>query len=517
VKPRAASVGSSNSSTSTSTSTSTSPNTSTSISTSITSAPKLPSLLSRTKSWWTKNNKSAGISKKEPAACSSPSSILDQDRYTAVVNQAKTLLATGAITANEYTELVNTFDRHLGSSATSSPSASPSPSSSNPSSGGGGAFAAYKREVLPKAAASRQGATVLLDPEAKAEAQRTWLAHALGSHFSAFYKLGKETQDALVGAMEMKIHRAEGGRALMVQGEEGDKMFVIGTGNFDVLVSGNTSSIAKPDAFGEISGELSVAVATLGPGSVCGEIGLLFSSPRNATISLQKEFSTATLYCISRDSFNTAMGKSSKADVLALLKKQFASDPKSRRHGGGGQQIASSEKKSSAEQEKQRRLPDENSRRNRIATPGNLAISDDSVEAPNFAMARSLQESDAALLALHRMAGSCALHRRGSFLNTTTGKRVLDPPTLWRWAIKKIIFQAAVKKTTAFLDSSQTGDLQELFAKAPSPVLVVGRDWDDWLGKEIAILTNKLKNNDIDQTTFDRRVALLEARWSENV
>ena len=68
-----------------------------------------------------------------------------------------------------------------------------------------------------------------------------------------------------------------------------------------------------------------------------------------------------------------------------------------------------------------------------------------------------------------------------------------------------------------FLDRSQTGDLQELFAKAPTPVLVVGRDWDDWLGKEIAILTNKLKNNDIDQTTFDRRVALLEARWSENV
>ena len=81
------------------------------------------------------------------------------------------------------------------------------------------------------------------------------------------------------------------------------------------------------------------------------------------------------------------------------------------------------------------------------------------------------------------------------------------------WAIKKVIFQAAVEKTTAFLEKRQG-----TAARIPTcPVSTVGRDWDDWLDKEIEVLTGKLDDGIIDQAIYDRRVSLLEARWSENV
>ena len=101
------------------------------------------------------------------------------------------------------------------------------------------------------------------------------------------------------------------------------------------------------------------------------------------------------------------------------------------------------------------------------------------------------------------------MHRRGSFFNSV-GEHRTDSAALWKWAIKKVIFQVAVGKTRAFLERRHSQG-------TPRPVPVAGRDWDDWLDKEISVLSGRLDAKEIDQATFDRRVALLEARWSQNV
>ena len=180
------------------------------------------------------------------------------------------------------------------------------------------------------------------------------------------------------------MHLDEGGRR---------RLYVChGTGNFDVLVSGIVNR--ESDGFAaEITGQLTVRVATLGQRYSwrC----LLFSAARNATVVLREDETSATVWRIHRDDFNYALRDDENASHLEQLKKQFACDPKSRRHGGGLQKIALASQKS-PDQEMKLVFTDGKRGPRRIATPGQLVISDDSVNAPDFDTIRSLQESDAA-------------------------------------------------------------------------------------------------------------------------
>ena len=123
-------------------------------------------------------------------------------------------------------------------------------------------------------------------------------------------------------------------------------MYMVGTGFFDVFVDGTL-------------------VNTLGPGSLFGELALLFAAPRNATIILKKDEeeeeeetssdeddepemigpTTNVLWRIHRDIFTKIMeADPSDQGAFEDLKRQFATNARSRRHEKKSQKRGSVEK-----------------------------------------------------------------------------------------------------------------------------------------------------------------------------
>ena len=121
---------------------------------------------------------------------------------------------------------------------------------------------------------------------------------------------------------------------------------MVGTGFFDVFVDGTL-------------------VNTLGPGSLFGELALLFAAPRNATIILKKDEeeeeeetssdeddepemigpTTNVLWRIHRDIFTKIMeADPSDQGAFEDLKRQFATNARSRRHEKKSQKRGSVEK-----------------------------------------------------------------------------------------------------------------------------------------------------------------------------
>jgi len=106
-------------------------------------------------------------------------------------------------------------------------------------------------------------------PAQKTRGEQTWLSHSLATHFSTYDELHESTKRAWVEAMEKT--NVVAGTKVMEQGDtSGNYMYIVGTGFFDVYVDGQL-------------------VNTLGPGSLFGELALLFAAPRNATIVLKKD------------------------------------------------------------------------------------------------------------------------------------------------------------------------------------------------------------------------------------
>lgn len=81
------------------------------------------------------------------------------------------------------------------------------------------------------------------------------------------------------------------GESVVTEGEPGDLFYVIGTGSLEVRVGGE-------------------AVRTLGPGQWFGELALLRSSPRTATVS---SLSPCRLWAVGRESFLGAVGRSTES------------------------------------------------------------------------------------------------------------------------------------------------------------------------------------------------------------
>ena len=109
-------------------------------------------------------------------------------------------------------------------------------------------------------------------PGEKSKAEQNWLSHSLATHFSSFDDLHEHTRDKWVDAMEKTDIAA--GTKIMEQGDvDGSYMYIVGTGFFDVYVTGKL-------------------VVSLGPGSLFGELALLFAGKNNVTCSntVQLEF-----------------------------------------------------------------------------------------------------------------------------------------------------------------------------------------------------------------------------------
>jgi hypothetical protein len=122
-------------------------------------------------------------------------------------------------------------------------------------------------------------------PLRRAEASATVAIEALDTltAIDMFAALQPAVQEAL--AREAGFVDADAGEAVVVEGETGDRMFVIADGTVEVTRQGTR-------------------VATLGPGDLFGEIALLANRPRIATVT---PLETCRLLTLDRSGFFNAM------------------------------------------------------------------------------------------------------------------------------------------------------------------------------------------------------------------
>lgn len=101
-----------------------------------------------------------------------------------------------------------------------------------------------------------------------------------------FSALDDKEKSIVVDAME-EI-KSQKGEVIIKQGEEGDKLYVVGSGTLKCykLFKGNAE-----DTY----------LKTFQPGEAFGELALLYNAPRAATIIADED---CTLYGLDRDTFN---------------------------------------------------------------------------------------------------------------------------------------------------------------------------------------------------------------------
>ena len=90
------------------------------------------------------------------------------------------------------------------------------------------------------------------------------LKKCLQEKFFLFKELDSESQSKMIDAMS-KVDSVELRQVIMNQGDEGDFMYVIESGSYEVSVDGSK-------------------VASLRKGEIFGELALLYQCPRAATI-----------------------------------------------------------------------------------------------------------------------------------------------------------------------------------------------------------------------------------------
>lgn len=129
----------------------------------------------------------------------------------------------------------------------------------------------------------------------KTPEQSELIRSALVGNF-IFAGIGEEEINLLVNAM--KIEQVEKGQVIITEGDEGDFFYIIGSGSFTVI-KGKT------------------VVITLKPGQGFGELALMSSTPRVATVRAE---STATLFSLDRDTFRFILATSSAAKSAMITK-----------------------------------------------------------------------------------------------------------------------------------------------------------------------------------------------------
>jgi len=94
------------------------------------------------------------------------------------------------------------------------------------------------------------------------------------------------------------------GQEIIRQGDEGDSLYIIADGSVDVHV-------ARPDATGKLQpNDRGPKVVSLGTGALFGELALMYTAPRAATVVVGT--STAKLWALDREPFKMLLMKSSQ-------------------------------------------------------------------------------------------------------------------------------------------------------------------------------------------------------------
>mmetsp|Transcript_2407 Transcript_2407/g.4345 ORF Transcript_2407/g.4345 Transcript_2407/m.4345 type:complete len:1062 (+) Transcript_2407:50-3235(+) len=125
----------------------------------------------------------------------------------------------------------------------------------------------------------------------------------ISTNFLFAHMTNKQKKDA-VSCMEKVA--CNSGDAIIKQGEEGDKFYIVDSGTFDVLVRDD-------------EGVMQTVFQYETPGSAFGELSLMYGKPRAATVSAT---SKGVLWAINRIAFRACMLKrNSHMDLIAVLKR----------------------------------------------------------------------------------------------------------------------------------------------------------------------------------------------------
>ena len=114
------------------------------------------------------------------------------------------------------------------------------------------AAAKARRLVVSDVGGFERDASFVCPKFDQTENQTTFLTKALTDNFFMFVDLEASNKTDMVGAMKMQNNKK--GDELMRQGDTGDQMYVVESGNFDILVNGNVvKTSGKSDVIGELA------------------------------------------------------------------------------------------------------------------------------------------------------------------------------------------------------------------------------------------------------------------------
>lgn len=117
-----------------------------------------------------------------------------------------------------------------------------------------------------------------------------------------FGHLDSAALDDIVNAFQEVTKPA--GQDVIKQGEEGDCLYIINEGEVDVYV-------ARPGPNGDIKpGDRGPKVVSLGSGALFGELALMYSAPRAATVSIKS--ATCKLWQLDREPFKKLLAQQSQ-------------------------------------------------------------------------------------------------------------------------------------------------------------------------------------------------------------
>lgn len=146
----------------------------------------------------------------------------------------------------------------------------------------------YKKPIYPKDDATKNKILQIIRSNEK---MQVLFGHLVGAAL-----------DDIVNAFREFV--ATKGEDVIQQGAEGDCLYIVDEGQVDVFV-------ARPGPHGELkAGDKGSKVVTLGSGALFGELALMYSAPRAATVSIASE--TCKLWRLDREPFKMLLAKNSQ-------------------------------------------------------------------------------------------------------------------------------------------------------------------------------------------------------------
>lgn len=156
-----------------------------------------------------------------------------------------------------------------------------------------GALDSYKKPVYPKDSDSSMWISNCLQTNNKMQ--------LLFGHLSEY-----GLQDVVNAFKEVRPPRDQD---VIRQGDDGDCLYILYEGSVDVYVSPEEKGKPAPETKG-------ARVASLHPGSLFGELALMYSSPRSATVTVTQH--NTRLWALDREPFKMLLAKSAR-DTLNQL------------------------------------------------------------------------------------------------------------------------------------------------------------------------------------------------------